>query len=142
METKKPRRIVIKEELVAITGDFMLAVILNQFLCWAGYANNLDKLLSEEKRIAEKEGIELNTPLKEGIELNTPLKEGWIYKKAEELIEETMLGIAKTSMRNKVKLLVEMGYLFERSNPNYRWDHTKQYRVNFQKIKNDLKGGN
>ena len=128
MDCKKLKRIVIKEELVAITGDFILAVILNQFLYWTERVRDFDKMLEEEKTIAEKEGIDLKTPL----------KCGWIYKKAEELIEETMLGISQTSMRNKIKLLIQMGFLTERNNPNYKWDHTKQYRVNFYNLKNEL----
>ena len=128
MEVTNLKRVVIKEELVAITGDFISAIILNQFMYWSDRVKDFDKLLLEEKTIAEKEGIELNAPL----------KQGWIYKKAEELIDETMLGISASSMRNKIKSLVEQGYLFERKNPYYKWDHTKQYRVNYIKIKNDL----
>lgn len=128
MEVKKLKRAIIKEEFVTITKDFMLAVILNQFVYWSDRVNDFDKMIEEERKIASKEGIELNQPL----------KHGWIYKKAEELIEETMLGISQTSMRNKIKLLVKMGFLTERDNPNYKWDHTKQYRVNFQKLKDEL----
>lgn len=128
MEVKRLKRAVIKEEFVTITKDFILAVILNQFVYWSDRVNDFDKMIEEERKIASKEGIELNQPL----------KHGWIYKKAEELIEETMLGISQTSMRNKIKLLVKMGFLTERDNPNYKWDHTKQYRVNFQKLKDEL----
>lgn len=128
MEVEKLKRAIIKEEFVTITKDFMLAVILNQFVYWSDRVNDFDKMIEEERKIASKEGIELNQPL----------KHGWIYKKAEELIEETMLGISQTSMRNKIKLLVKMGFLAERDNPNYKWDHTKQYRVNFQKLKDEL----
>ena len=128
MAVKKLKRAVIKEEFVTITGDFILAVVLNQFIYWSDRVNDFDKMVEEERKIASKEGIELNQPS----------KHGWIYKKAEELIDETMLGISQTSMRNKIKLLVKMGFLAERNNPNYKWDHTKQYRVNFQKLKNEL----
>ena len=127
-ENRKLKRVVIKEELVAVTGDFMLAIILNQFLYWTERAKDFDKMLIEEKAIAEREGIDLKTPL----------KCGWVYKKAEELIEETMLGISQTGMRSKIKTLIKMGFLSERNNPNYKWDHTKQYRVNFHILKREL----
>ena len=125
----KLKRVVIKEELVAITGDFILAVILNQFLYWSDRVRDFDKLLLEEKERAEKDGAEVNID---------PAN-GWIYKRAEELIDETMLGISIQSMRRNITRLVMQGYLFERNNPRYKWDRTKQYRVNFQKIKDDLK---
>lgn len=128
MKLKKLKRAVIKEEFVAITGDYISAIILNQFLYWSDRVNDFDRMLAEEKRIAEKDGIELNMQP----------KHGWIYKKADELIEETMIGISANCMRTKIKLLTSKGYLLERKNPCYKWDHTKQYRVNFKKIQYDL----
>lgn len=124
----KLKRVVIKEELVAITGDFVLAIILNQFLYWSDRVRDFDKLLLEEKERAEKDGEKVNIE---------PAN-GWIYKKAEELIDETMLGMTRQSMRNNISRLITQGYVLERSNPKYKWDKTKQYRINFQKIKDDL----
>lgn len=128
MSFEKLKRVVIKEELVAITGDFVLAVILNQFLYWSERVKDFDKMIVEEKTIAGKEGIEYNLPL----------KSGWIYKKAEELIEETMINISPRSMRDKIKALEEMGFLKSRLNPMYKWDRTKQYRVNFKILREKL----
>lgn len=129
MEVKKLKRAVIKEELVAITGDFINSIILNQFIYWSDRVNDFDSMVEEEMKIASKEGIELNQPL----------KRGWIYKKAEELSNETMIGLSDSNMRRRIKDLVSKGYLFERKNPKYKWDQTKQYRVNFTKISKDLK---
>ena len=129
MEVKKLKRAVIKEELVAITGDFINSIILNQFIYWSDRVNDFDKMVEEERKISSKEGIELNQPL----------KRGWIYKKAEELSNETMIGLSDSNMRRRIKDLVSKGYLFERKNPKYKWDQTKQYRVNFTKISKDLK---
>lgn len=122
------KRVVIKEELVAITGDFINAIILNQFMYWSERVKDFDKLLIEEQKIATKEGVTLNVEI----------KNGWIYKKAEELIEETMIDISQSSMRTRIKKLIEQGFLFERNNPLYKWDHTKQYRVNFNQVKKSL----
>lgn len=93
----KLKRVVIKEELVAITGDFALAVVLDRFLC-------LGK------------------------------RDKWIPKKASELVEETMLGVSKKCMRRYIKALIDKNYITERNNPDYKWDKTKQYRVNFEEI--------
>lgn len=128
MAITKLKRIVIKEELVAITNDFINAAILNQFLYWTDRVNDFDLLLGEEMTIASKDGIEFNVPL----------KHGWIYKKAEQLNDEMMLGMSISGLRNRIKKLVTDGYLLERNNPNYKWDHTKQYRVNFTKLHADL----
>ncbi len=49
MTTERPlRRVVIKEELVALTGDFMQALMLNQFLYWTRRIRDYDQLLEEE----------------------------------------------------------------------------------------------
>lgn len=49
MEVKKLKRAVIKEEFVTITKDFILAVILNQFIYWSDRVNDFDKMIEEER---------------------------------------------------------------------------------------------
>lgn len=122
------KRVVVKEEFKALTGDFIKAVILNQFIYWSERVQDFDSFIQEEKNRANQEGIEINME---------PTN-GWIYKKAEELSEETMLGLAANTMHRHVKALVDNGWLIERNNPAYKWDRTKQYRVNLIKIQNDL----
>ena len=128
-DVKPLKRIVIKEELVALTGDFKKAIVLNQFLYWQERVEDFDKLIEEQKRRASNEGIEINMP-----EQN-----GWIYKTAEELSEETMLGMSPQTVRRIIKSLVENGWLQERCNPEFKWDKTLQYRINFHKLIDDLK---
>ena len=43
-EPKKLKRVVIKEELFALTGDFKEAIILNQFIYWSERIRDFDKL--------------------------------------------------------------------------------------------------
>ena len=43
------RRAVIKEELVVLTGDFMEALVLNQFLYWTQRSHDYELLLQEER---------------------------------------------------------------------------------------------
>lgn len=124
----KLKRAVVKEELVAICGDFIDAIILNQFIYWSERVKDFDKFISEEIERAKRHGIEKNM---------TPCN-GWIYKTSEELASETMLSMSPSSMRRHIKNLIELGYLDERQNPEYKWDQTKQYRVNLTKIQIDL----
>ena len=53
---QKLKRVVIKEELVVLTGDIFKAVILNQFLYWSERVKDFDKFISEEKVRAERHG--------------------------------------------------------------------------------------
>lgn len=125
---QKLKRVVVKEEFVALTGDFIKAIILNQFLYWSERVQDFDKFIQEEKARASQEGVEINME---------PTN-GWIYKKAEELAEETMLNLAPNTILRHIKVLIDNGWLLDRHNPAHGWDRTKQYRVNIVKIYNDL----
>src|SRR5699024_9569919 len=65
-------------------------------------------------------------------------KHGWIYKKAEELAEEVMLGVSPNTIRKYLGKIVEKNYIKRRNNPRYKWDKTLQYRVNLVKVILDL----
>ena len=120
---EKLNRAVIKEEYVAITGDFIKAIILNQFIYWSERIDDIDKYITEEnKRLCQKG----ENPIE--------LTDGWIYKTCEELSKETMLNLTNATIRNHISKLVELGFLDERQNPKYKWDRTKQYRVNLINI--------
>ena len=125
---KPLKRVVIKEELVELTGDFRPALILNQFIYWSERMYDADKYIMEEKERA----------LKEDLVVNIDESKGWIYKTAEELSEEIMTGMSKSTVGRYSKQLVEKGYLIQRRNPKYKWDKTYQYRVNLYKIQLDL----
>ncbi len=122
------KRSVIKEELVKLTGDFTKAIILNQFIYWSERVTDFDRFIEEEKRRCANDGQEATITL----------NEGWIYKTAEELAEETMLGKAPSNMRVHITYLVKHGWILERTNPIHKWDRTKQYRVNISKLQMDL----
>ena len=57
---KPLKRVVIKEELVALTGDFRPALILNQFIYWIERMYDTDKYILEEKERALREDMEIN----------------------------------------------------------------------------------
>lgn len=122
------KRIVIKEELWKLTGDHYKAIILNQFVYWSERVQDFDRFIHEERE----------RMLQEGQNLNMSPTNGWIYKSAEELIEETMLDISPATLGRHIQYLVEKEYLLWRHNPDHKWDRTKQYRVNFVKLMMDL----
>lgn len=126
MENKNPKRVVIKEELVELTGNFTLAITLNQLLYWSLRVRDKDKFIHEE--------VSYNST---NTERN--MQYGWIYKTSEELSQEIMIG-SQTTVRRYLKDLVASEFIFERRNPNpkYKYDKTFQYRVNLNKIKKDL----
>jgi len=129
---KKLKRILIKEELVELTGDFKLAIVLGQMLYWAEKVGDIDKYITEEKkRYATFAISEMDIPSME-------LCNGWIYKSAEELSEETLMNVQAKAMREYLKELVDKGWLNQRRNPRIKMDRTLQYRVNLAKIQSDL----
>jgi len=125
---KKLKRVVIKEELVELTGGFEKALILNQFIYWSERRKDFDRFISEEQERARTEGKKLNISK----------TNGWVYKSMEELAEEIMLGKSRSTISRHLKELIEAGYIESRSNPEYKWDNTKQYRVNLVKVNRDL----
>lgn len=124
----KLKRAVIKEEFVALTGDFLKAVLLQQFVYWSERIRDFDQFIMEETARAEQYGQEIRMDL----------TNGWIFKKATDLSEETMLGLKETAMRTHIGYLVDQGWLSRRRNPDEKWDKTFQYRVNLVKIQLDL----
>lgn len=124
----KLKRAVIKEELVALTGNYVDAIILNQFIYWSERIKDFDTYQFEEKQIADRCDEEFIPNY----------SNGWIYKKAEQLSEETMLGLSPSNIRKHIQNLISKGFIIERNNPKYKWDKTKQYRVQLTVIKEKL----
>jgi hypothetical protein len=120
--------VVIKEEYVALTGDHVSAILLSQIEYWTMRTHDYDRFLTEEKGRAKNDGKEIALPF----------MHGWIYKTAEELSAETMMGLSANTIRARLKKLVEHDWIGERNNPEYRWDHTKQYRFNAARVTMDL----
>lgn len=124
MNPRKLKRIVIKEELVALTGCYKQSIILNQLMYWSERVRDFDKLIVEEQQRDAAHDVEL--------------RHGWIYKTSEELADETMLGLSKSNMRTHIKRLVAAGWISERRNPHVKFDNTLQYRVDFVRLRKDL----
>lgn len=122
--TGKLKVAVIREELVALTGEAISAVILNQMLCHLEYNKNVDQYIAEEK--ARDPDTKINPT------------HGWIYKTAKELCGEIMLDVSVSGVSRRLVVLVERGWLQRRENPYHKWDHTWQYRVDVYQIQCDL----
>lgn len=126
---KKSKRVVIKEELVALTGDYKLAIVLNQMIYWSERVRDFDDFIKEERSRLEKESIDTSA---------FKYRNGWIYKTAEDLAEECMITTSKATMGRYLDKLVEKEWLLCRKNPDLKWDKTLQYRINITKIQKDL----
>ena len=125
---RKLKRVVIREEYVALTGNYVRAVLLHQLEFRQKCAFDVDRYVAEEGERLAQDGISANI---------LPAK-GWFYKKAAELAKETMLGLNETTIRRHIKYFVNRGWLDERHNPKKKWDRTMQYRLNLVQIKSDL----
>lgn len=128
MAEARIKKAVIREDLLSITNDYRKAIILNQFIYWSERVSDADKFIKKENEIAKSNGEE-----------ERELFYGWIYKTAEELADEVMLGLSASQIRRYISDLVNMGYISKRNNPKYKWDRTLQYRVNLVNIAKDLK---
>ena len=117
-------RVVIKQELVELTGGWLPALILNQFLYWSERTGEFDRFIAEERKRSQDTQLE-------------PTR-GWIYKSASELSTELMTGSSDTTILRHIDKLLKAGYLTRRNNPKYRWDRTWQYRPDIIKIQTDL----
>lgn len=124
MKNSKLKIAIIRQELLELTGDYRQALILNQFIYWTSRVRDYDLFLQEEHERKTNKEVEF--------------RNGWIYKTAEELSEETMLGLSPSNMRKHIKELVKKGWVQERRNPKYKWDKTLQYRVDTLKLNKDL----
>lgn len=125
---KREKNAVLREGLLALTGNVNAAIILNQFIYWAECKAESDAMYAREIEAYEKEYGDVN--FKPSF--------GWIYKSSVELAEETMLGLSPASMRKFIKQLVDSGFLQERRNPKFKWDRTMQYNVNLKFIQQEL----
>lgn len=123
-EMEKLKRAIILEELVELTGDYKLAIVLNQLIYWTQFVKDFDAYMVEEQKRKHMPHLEA--------------RNGWIYKSSDELANETMMKVSTKTMRDYLKQLIDCGWLEERSNPKILWDHTKQYRVNLVKVQQDL----
>lgn len=119
------KRGVLTEELVALTGDPITAMVMRQMLYWVVRVSDFDEFVTEERKRNPDAEVELS--------------DGWIFKSADQLADELM-GIASgKTIRRRLQDCVEKGWLHERNNPQKGWDRTLQYRPDLIRIEHDLR---
>lgn len=100
---KKLKRVIIKEEFVALTGDCVGAIILNQLLIYSdANDNNVTSI------------------------------------KISDLVQDTMLNVTLPRIIKRINLLIDNGYIKDKTSIQNQMDSEFQYRVNFDKICEDL----
>ncbi len=120
----KPKLLIIREEFVELTGDPLVAVVLNQLIYWSQRVADFNLYVAEEKRPPTKR--------------QSSLQYGWFRKANRELMEETMLRVTVITFRRYINCLVKEGWIQTRINPQYKWNRNPQYRVNLRKLCADL----
>lgn len=143
-QNRRLNRVILREEFVSlvntycrespkkkVTAPYITAILLSQLLYWETKCRDYDSFRTEEyNRLEQMErfshGREPDaTPVQPPV-----LTHGWIYKSAQELSEETMLGLSDSTILLHLRRLLSIGVLEKRNNPNYHWDRRLQYRVN------------
>ena len=130
MENQNPvkwlKRVVIKQELLELTGNIYKAIILNQLIYWMQRREDFDQYVDELASINPDE----DAP-------KLPKTFGWIYKASSQLASEIMvLKEGKTQIH--LKELVERGLVDAQVANENRWDQTKSYRPNIPAIQREL----
>lgn len=123
-QPKKPRIIMIRGELVDLTGDLLTASILEQMLYWCQRVKDFDLYITEESA---------DPPM-----CFSAVRHGWFYKSSRELMEETMLRVTLATFRRYMNFLRSRGWIQTRRNPENKLDPKIQYRVSLRKLCNDL----
>lgn len=135
--TKKLKRVVLKEELVALTGDATEAMVLSQMLYWAEIVQEMDNDL--KKRIESYKKLEATDQVEK---MEKQLRFGWFFKSAQELAEELMGIASQKTIKRRLDSLVEKTYLL--SGADHDKKHSNKfrkdtyYKVNFRTIQKDL----
>ncbi len=123
-DLKKPRIVMIREELVDLTGSPLTASILGQMLYWSQRTKDFDLYMAEESADPPK--------------CFSALRHGWFYKANREIIEETLLRVTLVTFRRYMSFLRGREWIQTRRNPQNKLDPKIQYRVNLRKLCADL----
>src|SRR5262249_25543411 len=107
------RKALIREDLVNLTGDFRAAVVLNQFIYWTQQTGEI--------QYSAQNGCTCDL---------IDLKQIWIIKSAQDLSEETMLGLSRQTMRIILRDFIAAGWIEESLLGKYKCYKTAKYRLN------------
>ncbi len=127
----KKRRVILKEEIHAITNDLYETLLLCQLIYWQQRCKDYDKYIIEEKNRQLRNGI---TDIQ-----SSPLTGGWIYKTAEELGKECFMDLSTSTIRKYLLSLKKKGFIKTRRNPLYPFDKSLQYKVDMEYVIEQVK---
>lgn len=123
MPPKKPRRALLKQELVELcASDHVKALVLERLL----YKTRM----AEEYAAMQEEAGKGNDDTEEA-------GRGWITISAAALVRELMLGTSQKTVRRRLAELVQEGYLLENAAYN-GWRGASSYKVNIELVQLNL----
>ena len=117
---------ILGEGLEVTIGHHAEAVILRKFIRWTGRLWDFDQFMHEERARGEQEFQD------------DPPESGWVEKTPDDLLGESIPSLSRHAIRKHLKSLVRKGFLYEREDPVYPWEHALQYRVNLVKLQKAL----
>lgn len=135
-EVRELQRIVIKEELLALTGKHFDAALLNNLIFWSGITEKMDKNL--KLRIKQMEAR--NTKQSAIDKKKKQIRNGWFYKTGDELLAELMDWGSASTISRTLNNFVKEGWIEKGNNPDpsKKWDRSTWLKVNLTKIASDL----
>ena len=117
---------ILREGLEVTIGNRAEAVILRKFIHWTGRLWDFDQFMHEERVRGEQ------------VFQGDPPESGWVGKTANDLLSDSMPSLGRHAIRRHLKSLARKGFLYEREDPVYPWEHALQYRVNLAKLRKAL----
>lgn len=135
-EVRGLQRVVIKEELVALTGKHFDAALLNNLIFWAGITEKMDNNLKSQ--ITQMEARKTKQSIID--KKKKKIRNGWFYKTGDELLFEIMNWGSASTISRAINNFVKQGWVEKGNNPDptKKWDRTTWYKMNLTKIASDL----
>ncbi|WP_144561649.1 hypothetical protein [Bacillus mycoides] len=135
-EVRELQRVVIKEELVALTGKHFDAALLNNLIFWAGITEKMDNNL--KLQITQMESRKTKQSIID--KKKKKIRNGWFYKTGDELLFEIMNWGSASTISRAINNFVKQGWVEKGNNPDptKKWDRTTWYKMNLTKIASDL----
>ncbi|MDA1861162.1 hypothetical protein PDK22_26100 [Bacillus cereus group sp. BY122LC] len=135
-EVRELQRVVIKEELVALTGKHFDAALLNNLIFWAGITEKMDNNL--KLQITQMEARKTKQSIID--KKKKKIRNGWFYKTGDELLFEIMNWGSASTISRAINNFVKQGWVEKGNNPDptKKWDRTTWYKMNLTKIASDL----
>ncbi|EOQ04516.1 hypothetical protein [Bacillus cereus] len=136
-EVRELQRVVIKEELVALTGGKPFdAALLNNLIFWSGIVEKMDNNLKKQIKQMESRNTKQTVINKK----KKQIRNGWFYKTGEEILAELMGWGSASTISRTIETFIKNGWMEKGNNPDstQQWDRTKWYKIHVTKIAADL----